>query len=131
MTLDADPHIARVADRARLVDAHADPVERELRQQQQRELMREGLDQLELRSRQPRQHSLGDALVVDGVLDTVAAGRARAIAGQLQIDQQRLRRAPLPIDEADDALRAQTPQKNAIAVIAVAVNAIVADRKST
>ena len=83
-TLDRDADIARIADRAGLIDADPDPVNRKFRQQQQRQVLRQRLDQVVLSGRQPAEYPLGDALVVDGVLDAVAARRARAITRYLQ-----------------------------------------------
>src|SRR5665213_2321294 len=83
--------------------------------------MRQRFHQPKLRFRQPGQHPLGHALVIDRVLDPVVARGTRAIAGNFQIDQQRLRRAPFPVDEADDALRTEAAQEYAVAVIGAVV----------
>ncbi len=83
-------------------------------QQQQRQAMRQRLDEMELRGLHPGEHALGDALVVHRIGDIVAGRRARAVAWDLQIDHHGLRNAPLPVDEADDAFGRQSLQKNAV-----------------
>src|SRR6202044_1479270 len=84
--LDAYPDVARMADRARLVDADAHPCERELRQQQQRETMGQRLDQMKLRCLHPGEPPLGDRFVIHGIGHRIAPRGALAVAGQLQID---------------------------------------------
>src|ERR1700680_1274289 len=91
--LDANPHVARMADRPGLIDADAHPIEWKLRQQQQCQPMGQRLDQMELRCLYPGEDSLGDCLVVHRIGDGVAPGGALAVAGKLQIDDHGLRRA--------------------------------------
>src|SRR5690242_17457711 len=113
--LDDDTDIAGAADRARLVQRDAHPLEPELLEQQQGEPMRQRLDQLELRGLDVRQHALGDLLVVYGVGDIVARRSAATVHGQLEVDHDGLPDAPLPVDEADDALGRQPAQEDAVA----------------
>src|SRR5260221_1438553 len=103
-----------MADGAGLAQADPDPGEREFGQQQQGQAVRQGLDELELRFTHERQHALGDLLVVDRVCDRVALCRARAVGGKLQIDDDGLPDAPLPVDEADDALAFQSAQEQPV-----------------
>src|SRR5260221_14792560 len=103
-----------MADGAGLAQAGPDPGERESGQQRQGQAVRQGLDELELRFTHERQHALGDLLVVDRVCDRVALCRARAVGGKLQIDDDGLPDAPLPVDEADAALAFQSAQEQPV-----------------
>ena len=76
--------------------------------------MRQSLDQPELRGLDVRQGALGDSLVVHRVGDIVAGRRAATVHGQLEIDHDGLLDAPLPLDEADDALGSQAAEEYAI-----------------
>ena len=79
-----------------------------------RKTMREGLHQLEFRRLDVRQHALGDSFVVDRIGDVIADRSAATIHGQLEIDHDGLPDAPLPLDEADDALGGQAAQEDAV-----------------
>src|SRR5579883_2938583 len=113
--LDDDTDIARISDRARLVERDAHPLEPELLEQQQGEAMRQGLDQLELRSFDVGEDALGHLLVVHRIRHIVTEGRAPAVHRQLDVEDDGLLDPPLPFYEADDALSREAAQEDAIA----------------
>ena len=82
--------------------------------------MGQRLDQMKLRCLDPREYTLGDALVVHRVGNHIAPRGALAVAGQLQIDDHGLRRAALPVDETDDAFDGQAAQENAVLAVVLA-----------
>ena len=77
--------------------------------------MRQGLDQLEFRGFDERQHALGDPLVVHRVGDIIAGRGTAAVHGQLEVDHDGLLDAPLPVDEADDAFGREAAQEDTVA----------------
>ena len=76
--------------------------------------VRERLDELELGRLDEGDHPLRHLLVVERVGDLVADRRAPAVDRQLEIEDHRLLDAPLPVDEADDALDREAAQEDPI-----------------
>src|SRR5579862_3332819 len=113
--LDDHADVARAADGARLVDHDAHPRNGEFGENHQRQAVRERLDQLELGGLDEGQRALGDLLVVERVGHQVGACGVAAVDRQLDVEHHGLLDAPLPVDEADDALGGQAVQEDAVA----------------
>ena len=116
---DRDADVARAADRARLVDRQPDPLDAELLEHQQRDAVRQRLDELELGRADVGDDALRDLLVVERVGDVVAFGGAPAVNRQFEVDDDLLPDAPLPVDEADQAFDLEAVQENAVAALCV------------
>ena len=97
-----------------LLTADAHPLDAELLEDHQRQAVRERLDQLELGGLDEGQHALGDLLVVERVGHLVGARGAAAVDRQLDVEHHGLLDAPLPVDEADDALGGEAAQEDAV-----------------
>src|SRR5579884_2809025 len=112
--LDRHAHVTRAADRARLVDREPHPFHVELLEDEERRAVSERLDELEARCLDECDDALRELLVVERIRHLVGKRRSRAVDRQLEIDDDGLLDAPLPFDEADDALDGEAAQEDGI-----------------
>src|SRR6056297_6032 len=112
--LDADAHVARTANGARLVERHLDAADVELCDHDAGDAFSQGLDQLEAGALDELDQPLRHRLVVERVLDAVGGRRAPDVGGDLEVDADGLADAPFPVVNADHRLDPQVVEKNRV-----------------
>ena len=94
-----------------LVQPHFHPAHAELRDDELRDALGQRLDELELRLAYEGEQALGDLLVVDRVVDPIAARGFADVGRHFEIDDDGLFDATFPFPNADDALDGRALRK--------------------
>src|SRR5690606_26795742 len=102
--LDLDADVARVPNRAALVQAHLHPAHAELGDDDLGDAFGQRLDEVKIGGADESDDALCDLLVVEGIFDAIRARRFADVGRHLEIDDDGLLDSPLPLPDADDAL---------------------------
>jgi hypothetical protein len=113
-----------VTERARLGERDAHPRDPELIQDQARHAVGERLHEVALRVTDVGEHALHDFAVIERVGDVIARRGVSCVRRELQVHHHGLLDAPLPLDEADDALGGESVHEDAVTLVGLVAHGL-------